>query len=89
MSEHAQPIAQPPLPPRTTFGIGDLGLEQAEIDLAMSLMRKRHRGDIDELIRTAAFMGLHQMMAHEVQCLPSAPVRQVRGFLERRISGSS
>jgi hypothetical protein len=67
MSEHAQSIEHPPLPPRTTFGIGDLGLEQAEIDLAISLMKKRHRGDIDELIRAAAFMGLHQMMAHEVE----------------------
>ena len=52
---------------RTTFGIEDLGLERSEIDLAMSLMKKRHRGDIHELIRTAAFMGLHRMMAHEVE----------------------
>ncbi len=64
MSEHAQSIE---LPPCTTFGLGDLGLEQAEIDLVMSLMKKRHRGDIHELIRAAAFMGLHQMMAHEVE----------------------
>ncbi len=67
MSQNAQPIEFPPLPPRITFGIGDLGLEQAEIDLAISLMKTRHRGDIDELIRTAAFMGLQQMMAHEVE----------------------
>ena len=33
----------------------------------MSLLRKRHRGNGDELIRTAAFMGLHQMMANEVE----------------------
>jgi hypothetical protein len=67
MSQNARPTEGLLLLPRTTFGLEDLGLEQAEIDLAMSLMRKRHRGDIDELIRTAAFMGLHQMMAHEVE----------------------
>ena len=67
MSQNARPTEGLLLLPRTTFGLEDLGLERAEIDLAMTLMRKRHRGDIDELIRTAAFMGLHQMMAHEVE----------------------
>ena len=54
------------LPPRTTFGLGDLGLEQKETDLAMSLL-KRHRGDGGELIRTAASLGLHQRLVNEVE----------------------
>ena len=67
------------LPPRTTFGLGDLGLEQAEIELAMSLL-KRHRGNSDELIRTAAFMGLHQMMANEVEAQNAWAKRGVRNM---------
>ena len=66
MSKDAQSAEHSSLPPRTTFGLGDLGLEQKETDLAMSLL-KRHRGDIGELIRTAASLGLHQMMVNEVE----------------------
>ena len=67
------------LPPRTTFGLGDLGLEQAEIDLALRLL-KRHRGSSDELIRTAAFLGLHQMMANEVETQRAWATRNVRNM---------
>ena len=66
MSEDTHFAERSSLPPRTTFGLGDLGLEQKETDLAMSLL-KRHRGDVGELIRTAASLGLHQMMVSEVE----------------------
>ena len=82
-----EPAPSIELPPCTTFGVGDLGLEQAEINLAMSLMRKRHRGDIDELIRTAAFMGLHQMMAHEVETQRTWSQR-ITPVLDRAITSS-
>ncbi len=87
MSQNARPTEGLSLPPRTTFGLGDLGLEQAEIDFAMSLMRKRHRGDIDELIRTSAFIGLHQMMAHEVETQRTWSQRIIPG-LDRAIASS-
>jgi hypothetical protein len=75
----SEPTQSTELPPRTTFGLGDLGLEQAEIELAMSLL-KRHRGNSDELIRTAAFMGLHQMMANEVEAQQPWAKRGVRNM---------
>ena len=75
----SEPTRSTELPPRTTFGLGDLGLEQAEIELAMSLL-KRHRGNSDELIRTAAFMGLHQMMANEVEAQKAWSERNVRSM---------
>jgi hypothetical protein len=79
MSDNANRIE---LPPRTTFGLGDLGLEQAEIDLAVSLMKKRHRGNSDELIRTAAFMGLHQMMTNEIEAQQTRTRRTNAGVRE-------
>jgi hypothetical protein len=79
MSQNAQSIEHPSLLSRTTFGIEDLGLEQSEIDLAMSLMEKRHRGDIHELIKAAAFMGLHQMMSHEIETQRACSKRSAHG----------
>ena len=79
MSEDTQSAEHSSLPPRTTFGLGDLGLEQKEIDLAMSLLKKRHRGDVHKLIRSAAFLGLHQMMVNEVEAQQARSKRTMPG----------